>query len=585
MKFVSKCLVLFATLILLAPVLAKSDKHCHEEVVKFVQATASPNGNGSKKHPFATLAAAALATWDVLIVLPSTKALEGGLTLKPGQKIIGSCDPTDISLSPAQPIITTSSTSPNNGVGITATGDNVIKNLYFQNTWSSAINYDNATNLTIQDCLITGHNQGSTVITTGFFTGALVGGIQGQCSQSGETRIEHVIIRNNHAGPGIQDLPVNPAHRELTVCKCELAQLNTTGILSDPVGSTTTVFSSVVVKDSYLHDFIGNTGIGFLCFPHNGSVQTVLIKDSAFSNINDSNIEAGPAFFTTNAGPSPELKIEIDGCSFESSTSVAITIFNNNSSQSEAIVTNSTSNVSTFFLSQVFDNGIQQNRLCGNTVTGVTFYEAQASHSVVALPMPVEITEIIGNCFTGNIGIELLPLIKWTLLDITAECNCFYGSGTNSILFDTITSTPTPGAFNGLINAHDNTFSGFTTDIKDNGSNVSYLVSRNFWGTPTTTCSTTSSCLPFQTCDHGSCLGPIVVAPAPPFTGFIDASHPLAVSIKCPRNCCFSTSGKLTTPPLPQAMLSTEEKLQKLARISESIENRSHQPTAVAVAS
>ncbi len=78
MKFVSKFLMLFVTLTLLAPALAKSDKHCHEEVVKYVQATASPNGNGSKKHPFSTLAAAALATWDVLIVLPSTMTLGGG---------------------------------------------------------------------------------------------------------------------------------------------------------------------------------------------------------------------------------------------------------------------------------------------------------------------------------------------------------------------------------------------------------------------------------------------------------------------------------------------------------------------------
>ncbi len=79
---------------ILAPALAKSDKHCNEDIVKYVQANAAPNGNGSKKHPFSSLAAAALATWDVLIVLPSVQALEGGITLKPGQEIIGSCDPT-----------------------------------------------------------------------------------------------------------------------------------------------------------------------------------------------------------------------------------------------------------------------------------------------------------------------------------------------------------------------------------------------------------------------------------------------------------------------------------------------------------
>ncbi len=539
MKLVSKSLVLLISLMILAPALAKSDKHCNEEVVKYVQANAAPNGNGSKKHPFSSLAAAALATWDVLIVLPSVQALEGGITLKPGQEIIGSCDPTgDISVSPQQATITTFSTTPN-PVGITATGNNVIKNIYFKNTWSSAINYDNAVNLTVQDCLITGHNQGNVKVPAGPFAGSLVGGIQGQCSQSGEALIEHVIIRNNHAGPGIQDFPVNPAHRELIVCKCEFAQLNANGITSEPIGGTTTGFSSVVVRDSYFHDFVGSGGFGFLCEPQNGSVQTVLIKDSAFSNINTFNIQGNPIYDTTNTAPAPELKIEIDTCSFENGTSVAIDITNKGALKSKLFVENSVSNnMSTFFVSRLL-GGVQQNRLCGNTATGGTFYEAKSEN-----PQSVERTELIRNCFTGPIGIKLDPTQPWTLLDITAECNCFFGTGTGSILFDTITSSPTPGAFNGLIKAHNNTFSGFATDIQDNGSGVNYLVSKNFWGTPTNTtpCSSTSPCPPYQTCEHGSCLGPIVPNP---FLGkgSIDARDPLTASIKCPCNCSFSTSG------------------------------------------
>jgi len=473
----------------------------------------------------------------------------------------------------------------NNGVGVIATGDNVIKNIYFKDTFSSAINYDNATDLTVQDCLITGHNQGNVIVDVDaiFTAGLQAAGIQGKNGNSGETLIEHVIIRNNKNGTGITDYTTNAAHRELTVCNCEFSGLNNTGIFT-PLAVTNTS-SNVVVKDSYFHDITNGNGI--FCEPFSGTTETVCVKSSLFDNVGASILGNFPPV-TAFPKSGSDLKILVDACSFENATTGAVLIQNTSSLKSEAIVENSIgNNVGIFFQSQVVDNGVQHNRLCGNTVTGGTFYEAQAFHSLVTLPMPVEITEIIGNCFTGStgsIGIELIPSIAWTLLDITAECNCFYGSGTGSILFDTITSA-TPGKFNGLINAHENTFSGFTTDIKDNGSNVSYLVSRNFWGTPTTTCSTTSPCPTFQTCEHGSCLGPIVVAPAPPYTGFIDASHPLAVSIKCPRNCCFSKSGTPTPPPLLQAVLSTEEKLQKLERIRESIKNGAHKTTAGAVVS
>ncbi len=553
MKFVSQSLLLLVTLALLAPTLAQADKSCpKEEVVKYVKANASPYGDGTKKNPFATLAAAALVTWDVLIVLPSLTALDGGITLKPGQQIIGSCNPTDFTGSTIQSIITNS-----NGVGVTATGDNVIKNIYFKDTKSSAINYDSSTNLIVQDCLITGHNQGNvTVPAGGPFAGLLVGGIQGQCSQSGETLIEHVIIRNNHAGPGIQDFPVTPAHRELIVCKCEFAQLNANGITSEPVGGTTTAFSSVVVRDSYFHDFVGVAGFGFLCFPHNGSVQKVLIKNSSFYNIASYNIAGNPFFDITKPGPSPELKMDIDSCSFEIGSFAAIGIFNTNSSKSKVTVTNSISNnVKTFFESQVVANGIQRTKLCSNTVTDGTFYLAEAFNTTAA--KPVEITEIIGNCFTGSIGIDLnaslSSSIPWTFLDITVEGNCFFGTS-SSTGFKTTTLI---GAFNGLIRAHENTFSGFTADIQDGGSNVSYLVSKNFWGTPTTPCTSTSMCGLYQICQNALCFGPIVLLPATPslFTGYIDASHPLTESITCPCNCRFQTSGTPTPPPLAQAVI------------------------------
>src|SRR4051812_48132409 len=56
-----------------------------------VRAGAPPGGTGTTAAPFATLAAveAASAPGDTIVVDPAAQALDGGIALKPGQRLEG----------------------------------------------------------------------------------------------------------------------------------------------------------------------------------------------------------------------------------------------------------------------------------------------------------------------------------------------------------------------------------------------------------------------------------------------------------------------------------------------------------------
>ncbi len=561
MNFLSKSLVLLLALIVFAPALAKSEK-CHdkEEIVKYVQGGAAPGGNGSRKHPFASLADAETATWNVLIVLSSPFALDGGINLTSGQKLIGEEDPTGIVLSPTQPTITNSSNATNNGHGAVVNGNVTIKNIYFKNTYASAINYDNAENLTVLDVLATGYNSG----------GGIKSGINGTCQNPGNTHIEHVIIRNNVAGTGsfagIDDVP--HVHRDLTVCNCEFSGLTNNGIYTQP--TTAAASSSVIIKDCYLHDFTG-AGAGLVCQPINAT-ETVLLKNSIFTNV-------GIVFgceIVLEARES-DLKICVDSCSFTETTTpnfvdtIALFSFNSlcNITAKNSLVT--TGNAF-FYNSRIEDNedtqpSTVQEKFCGNTVTAQGFYSVTNTSNF----FPVERAHITDNLFIGNTVFQINNNPnKWALLDIIAEHNCFTGT-TGSVAFRTIANKNIGSV---IYNAHENSFVSFTRDITDAGSNVNYLVSKNFWG-PTTSCMTSADCIPpYQICKGGMCLGPTVSSNG---SGYIDASHPLAQSIQCPHGCCNVQS----KTPLQQTIeLSDEQRHEMIEKSREQIRARYYQTKA-----
>ena len=128
----------------------------------------------------------------MLIIVSSLFPLDGGITLKPGQKLIGEEDPTGIAISPTQPTIINTGTT-NDGNGVVVTGDATIKNLFVNNTNNSGIDTALAENLTIENVRVTGFSQNQAFKSWG------IGGVE---QNSGETRIENVII-SNPSGKGL----------------------------------------------------------------------------------------------------------------------------------------------------------------------------------------------------------------------------------------------------------------------------------------------------------------------------------------------------------------------------------------------
>ena len=591
MKFLGKAFGVLVTLMMLTSAFAKSEK-CHDKdgIVKFVQGGASAGGNGSKKHPFATLADAQNATWDTLIVLSSAVTLDGGITLTHGQKLIGEEDPTCLRVSPTQPTISNTTTA-NSSDGVVAIGDVTIKNIFFTNTNGNAIGTDLAENLTVENVRIINFNQNASLSSSG---------IGGNAQSSGETWIKNVII-SNPSGRGfagiLESLSANSIHRKLSVCNCELSQLNQ-GIFIQLQNADAT--STVDIENSYLHDFLAPTSTqgGILSnLNATDNQQTMRVKNSTFYHLGGSTSLGNEilAVATHNS----QLKLQVDSCSFNEIASSSGSFGNVNGVTAQSHTTasftatierssftniniaiqpqnfgNSTSfaqvkcatfntvnvavqpqtfsaasiidttveksqgtNVGTFFQPQFFTGGQQKNVLCGNTDTGMTFYNTNIQSGTTG----TEQILIVGNTFNGLQAIQAQSpptatvTATWHLLNITAKHNCFNGgnaSGSTALLFQA------RNLGNIVVDAHENSFSEFNTDIRDGGTSTDYLVSRNFWGIPTVSCTATSMCGTYQTCKEGLCFGPTVSLPTTPplFTGFIDPSNPLEKSIKCPCN-------------------------------------------------
>ncbi len=534
MKLLTKSLGLLLTLTLLAPALAKSDKHRHNgEIVKFVQGGAPSGGTGTKKHPFATLKEAAASTWDVLIVLPSAVALTDGITLT-NQKLIGDICDSKVAVFPK---LTTNA--------VNVIGDGAIENIFFTSMLGSAINYDKAENLIVKNVTIDGFDLLDTQASA----------ITGTCPQSGKALIENVTIRNDKSSvpapvpfsAGIFDAPTGSGvSRELTVCGCELTTITKNGIETAPDKGAS---SNVVIKDSYLHDFnnksangISANGINVNLGATKSSTETLLVKNVSFYNVG---APAGNEIRLALNNAS-NLQARVDSCSFtetesENGKQNVIVIFSvNTSSSSEIVVENSVStNVDEFYADTLSSAIKQDNRFYGNTVsvtiptlTGGTFYEAGIKFGGTGNTGKSAVTtDIKGNIFNGTTGIQIDPPSSggtYSPLYITAEHNCFTGTG------QAFLTTATGNIGTAIIDAHCNSFSGFNPDIKDAGSNVAYLVSSNFWG-PLQPC-TGTTCPASQICQNGFCLGP-TTSLGTPFLGFLDASDPLAVSIKCPKTC------------------------------------------------
>lgn len=126
----------------------------------YVQDAAASGGNGSISHPFDSLADVqqASAPNDTIIVLPPATggaALDGGIALKPGQRLLG-----------AGGAITNSTTANNNGDAVDLANGTTVANLTVAGSARGGIYGLNVTGVTIQGDDVSGQN---TSCTKGFF--------------------------------------------------------------------------------------------------------------------------------------------------------------------------------------------------------------------------------------------------------------------------------------------------------------------------------------------------------------------------------------------------------------------------------
>lgn len=134
----------------------------------FVRAGASPGGDGTQSHPFESLAAVARASkpGDEIIVLPaplSQPPLDGGIALKPGQRLIGGGPPVvgDRPLSRAARITNRSATV-NSGDAVVLADNVEVSNLVIVNAARGGIYGRNVSGVEVSGNNLSGTNTSCT---------------------------------------------------------------------------------------------------------------------------------------------------------------------------------------------------------------------------------------------------------------------------------------------------------------------------------------------------------------------------------------------------------------------------------------
>jgi hypothetical protein len=123
--------VAVALLLASGPARASAQRHAAPARTWYLSASASGGGDGSRRRPFATLAAVQRASspGDTIVMLPSppgTPALDGGIALKPSQRLLGAGPAvTVLGKGAAAPRITNTSTAHSGDAIELANGDEV----------------------------------------------------------------------------------------------------------------------------------------------------------------------------------------------------------------------------------------------------------------------------------------------------------------------------------------------------------------------------------------------------------------------------------------------------------------------------
>ncbi len=534
-----------------------SSQPCNDERarVRYVQSGASAPGLGSKKNPYISLAQAQShnTEWETLIVLGSTTALDGGITLLDGQKLIGEVDPIGNPFSPEQSLITNMSLSSNGGNGIVVSGDATIKNIYIKDTKSNVILYDNAKDLTVKNLRVSD----------------FVSGIVGTCKNPGKTHFERVkMVSSSSANShGIFETVLGGIKREFEACLSDFSGFSSSSSSSSCIevaAHDANTESNVTITRSSFHDNVLARGLMILLIPS--------LQAQQHSHVDECNFYNNPAAGDIGADPTDVGTfeyLEIDSCLFKLDAIVnnstagrdAIRFRTITGSKGELVVTRNTVLYRAALLGCQFNgslsnkDSLQKVTVCNNNVTANEFFFVfnSTSSSPAGTNFPSLYADIKNNLYNG-VYVSGAPTTNafdlqtitgpWNIFDLDIERNCFIGGHdpSNNPTGSAFLVNPIPPTSNlsnhGTIRACHNNFENFLYEVHDTQGNLNYLLCQNWWGPSTGPC---TPCGTYQTCKHGNCFGPTdsqIVITGTGNTSVVNASNPLLNPLPCPPHGC-----------------------------------------------
>ena len=129
-----RCSLIIGSVIVAASASVSAQSPADFGGVFYVSPVAAPDGDGSRHAPFRTLAAAQAASeaGDTIHLLHSDQVLDGAITLKPGQKLLGLASDGTPATDPVERVRLTSTAELPEGTVVTLGGDNEIAGVHFE---------------------------------------------------------------------------------------------------------------------------------------------------------------------------------------------------------------------------------------------------------------------------------------------------------------------------------------------------------------------------------------------------------------------------------------------------------------------
>ena len=131
----------------------------------YVSASAAPGGNGTESAPFDSLVAVEQASspGDTIVVLPATAALDGGIALKQGQKLVGGGPSVIGSTSTLLPRVTNTSAARHSGDAVVLADDVEVTNLAVAGSFRGGVYGLDVIGVLVHGNDVSGHNTSCTV--------------------------------------------------------------------------------------------------------------------------------------------------------------------------------------------------------------------------------------------------------------------------------------------------------------------------------------------------------------------------------------------------------------------------------------